>query len=324
MGILDKIQNLIPKPKSKGLTMDKSTAAFLDVPNLLRGEGISIEEGTNVLKEHLPLIERTCLSIWGVLPQTRYASSLATIPAELHQLLQDYGYQVDIAEATVSDTMLIEHASKRDDYLLSRQVKRRVQEGLRDILIISGDRDFEKLASQLAVFGPKFHFVQRQKMSEQRNTKLQRYTHLKSFAAKLDPALESAFQIEPKRAQNNTKACPRLVLKHGGRLVKELELFHKFKIGRMSGRAGKVDLCLSTYDQERDYSRQLASIVQLGNTWVLCRKNQDPHKVERQPISFIPVSGESIKMSSGENIVLSAGDCFSFDLCEISMTFQAE
>ena len=182
--------------------MHKSTAAFLDLPNLLRGEGISIQEGTEVLKEHIPLIERACLSIWGAPPQSRYASSLSTIPIELHKILEDYGYQVDIAEANVTDTMLIEQASKRDDYQLSREVKRRVQEGLRDILIISGDRDFEKLASELAIFGPKFHYVQRQKMSEQRNAKLHRYTHLKSFAGALDSSLEEVFQRQQERGQH--------------------------------------------------------------------------------------------------------------------------
>ena len=293
---------------------------FLDLPNLIRGEGVSVSEALAVLEEHIPLIERCSLKIWGALPTRRYASSLETIPESVHEVLRARGYTVEVASARLSETMQLEQASKLDDYLLAREVKRCAVEGARELLIVSGDRDFERLATELAVYGVKLSYVQRQRSKAYHNQKLRRYESLASFRAPLDPALEALLMSESVTSSQG-KNANRLILRSEGRPDREVELSTQFKIGRMSERAGPVDLCLSRYDQKRDYSRQLAEISLLGSSWVLWRIPQDPSKLKRQPIRYLSEGQEPTLIGSGESVILSSGDRLRFDHCGLEMEF---
>jgi len=351
MKLFNQIVNLLPKNApnerphhhSQGAEMSdlalSQASVYLDLANLLCGESAKLDDAERILATNLPLIERCCFKLWGGAPRERCAFSLSSIEPQIHELLRSAGYVVFTAEAQRSETMLIEAASKRDDYLLKREVKRAVQSGARDLLIVSGDRDFESLPSELAVFGPKFHFVQRQQMPPNRSELLTRYESLKDFEAHLGGSLERRFRSYMERGRgselrhnhshshshSHSKSPslngPRLRLEHWGRVVGELELFSGFKVGRSSERAGRVDLCLNRYDRQRDYSRELAYIYLLGDSWVLWRAAQDKQRVARQPLSVSTSDRAEELIGSGQGVVLQAGDLINFERCGLSARF---
>ena len=318
--------------------MSHAPIVMLDTANLLFGEYTKVDEAKSIIDRHLPLIDRCCVKTWGNLPKVKHAFSLSSIRPEIHEYLEGYGYQVHLASPIKTITMKIEKASKLDDYELNRMVKKLVtEEKERDFLIVSGDQDFESLATQMSIYGTKFFYVQRQKKKYQQNLHFTRFSTLREFIAPLAKEEEmllkkaeqnSLVQLIPnsihskeidlkKASSENSTFSIIYQQKH----CDAVQLFDDFKIGRTSERIGRADLCLARFDQHKQYSRHLAQIFKMGDAWILWRPPLDQEKLAKQPI-VVSQQNYSYELGSGESVLLENGDQIHLKLCDVTLEFH--
>ena len=343
--IISKLSNWNQKDQSD---MSNEPIVILDTANLLAGEYTNFKEAKKIIDKYLPLIDRCAIKTWGILPKQKYAFSLSSIKPEIHQYLETFAYQLEVVSPFMTQTMKMEKASKLDDYALNRRVKSLVtQEGERDFLIVSGDRDFEALAHQMSSYGTKFFYVQRQKQKHQDNMHFTRYSMLREFAhtltqseEKLLLAARSQESITAKSSsQNHTKSelLSRQILDgqssystptqthfsvlHHQAPIKTVKLFDNFKIGRSSERIGPVDLCLAEFDEHKQYSRKLAKIFKLGSSWVIWRPPVTADKQDKQVITISKAKQEHT-LESGESVILANSDQIHFGLCDLILEFH--